>query len=76
VGSVAQWNSGHVAYVEAVTPQYIEITSDNYQPYDVDMLPGGFTDSFDISRNSPAMPDNFVHFALPAAQIIASVHAS
>ncbi|MGC2484758.1 MAG: CHAP domain-containing protein [Acidimicrobiales bacterium] len=65
VGSVAQWNTGHVAYVDAVTAHYIVITSDNYQPYDVSTLPGGFTDSFDISRNSPAMADNFIHFNLP-----------
>jgi len=65
VGSVAQWNSGHVAYVDAVTAHYIVITSDNYQPYGVSTMPGGFTDSFDISRRSPAMPDNFIHFSLP-----------
>ncbi len=62
VGSVAQWNNGHVAYVDAVTAHYVVITSDNYQPYGVSTMPGGFTDSFDISRNSPAMPDNFIHF--------------
>jgi len=66
VGSVAQWNTGHVAYVDAVTAHYILITSDNFQPYDVETMPGGFSDSFDIARNSPAMPDNFIHFARPS----------
>lgn len=74
-GSVAQWNSGHIAFVDAVTPRSIVITSDNYQPYDVGTLPGGFTDSFDISRSSPAMPDNFIHFPVPRAQLLAVVHA-
>ncbi len=69
-GSVAQWNDGHVAWVEAVTPSYIVITSDNYQPQGVGTLPGGFTDSFDIARNSPAMPDNFIHFTTPVASLI------
>ncbi len=69
VGSVAQWNSGHVAFVDAVTAHYIMITSDNFQPYDAGTMPGGFTDSFDIARNSPAMPDNFIHFATPIAEL-------
>src|SRR5271154_2516119 len=30
-GSVAQWNSDHIAFVDAVTPTYIVITSDNFQ---------------------------------------------
>jgi surface antigen len=76
VGSVAQWNNGHVAYVDLVTSRYIEITSDNYQPYGVATLPGGFTDSFDIARNSPAMPDNFVHFGVALPQRLAAVHSS
>ena len=69
VGSVAQWNNGHVAYVDAVTAHYIVITSDNYQPYGVATMPGGFTDSFDISRLSPAMPDNFIHFSVPVTAL-------
>ncbi len=69
VGSVAQWNNGHVAYVDAVTAHYIVITSDNYQPYGVSTMPGGFTDSFNISRASPAMPDNFIHFSLPVTAL-------
>ena len=75
VGSVAQWNSDHIAFVDAVTPNFIVITSDNFQPYGAGTMPGGFTDSFDISRHSPAMPDNFIHFATPVAQILADVHA-
>ncbi len=75
VGSVAQWNSGHIAFVDAVTPQYVLITSDNFQPYGAGTMPGGFTDSFEIARNSPAMPDNFVHFATPAVQLLATAHA-
>ncbi|HEV3268961.1 MAG TPA: CHAP domain-containing protein [Acidimicrobiales bacterium] len=74
VGSVAQWNTGHVAFVDAVTARYILITSDNYQPYGVATMPGGFTDSFVIARNSPAMPDNFIHFATPAPVFIAVLH--
>ena len=75
VGSVAQWNTGHVAFVDAVTPHYILITSDNFQPYGVATMPGGFSDSFYIARNSPAMPDNFIHFATPTALLLAAVHA-
>jgi surface antigen len=74
-GSVAQWNSDHIAFVDAVTARYIVITSDNFQPYDVGTMPGGFTDSFDIARNSPAMPDNFIRFATPAVQLLAVAHA-
>jgi surface antigen len=75
-GSVAQWNSGHIAFVDAVTANYIVITSDNFQPYDVGTMPGGFTDSFDIARDSPAMPDNFIHFAVPETQVLAVLHAA
>ena len=75
VGSVAQWNSNHIAFVDAVTPNYIVITSDNFQPYGVGTMPGGFTDSFDISLNSPAMPDNFIHFAVPKEQLLAVLRA-
>ena len=52
-GSIAQWNNNHVAYVEAVTSTYIVITADNFN-YDTDRLK--------IMRNSPYMPDNFIHF--------------
>jgi surface antigen len=76
VGAVAQWNVGHVAYVEAVTPKYILITADNFQPYDVGTLPGGFTDSYVIARNSPAMPDNFIHFSAPTVPLAAYSHTS
>jgi surface antigen len=55
VGAIAQWNSGtgHVAYVEEVTAEYIVTTSDSY---------GGGTDRQKISRSSAYMPDNFIHF--------------
>lgn len=56
VGAIAQWNggeSGHVAYVEAVTATYIVTTSDSYD---------GGTDRQEIPLNSPYMPDNFIHF--------------
>jgi surface antigen len=75
-GSVAQWNSGHIAFVDVVTANYIMITADNYQPYDVGTMPGGFTDSFYIARSSPALPDNFIHFALPVAQVLGGLHAN
>lgn len=75
VGSVAQWNSDHIAFVDAVTPNYIVITSDNFQPKGVGTLPGGFSDSFDIARHSPAMPDNFVHFTVPSVPLPAILHA-
>src|ERR1700722_5984179 len=69
VGSVAQWNDGHVAYVDAVTAKYIVITSENYLPYGSSTMPGGFIDSFNFSRSSPAMPDNFIHFSLPVTAL-------
>jgi hypothetical protein len=55
VGAIAQWNSGtgHVAYVEEVTADYIVTTSDSL---------GGGTDRQKISRTSAYMPDNFIHF--------------
>ncbi|MGE5282597.1 MAG: CHAP domain-containing protein [Chloroflexota bacterium] len=62
VGSIAQWNggkAGHVAYVEAVTSLYIEITDDNFK---FESFPGNYTDRWRIARNSAAMPDNFIHF--------------
>ena len=67
VGSVAQWNSpstdGHVAYVYNVTSSYIDITADNFYDGSSSSVPaGGWTDSYQIALNSPAMPDNFIHF--------------
>jgi len=53
VGSIAQWNNGHVAYVEAVSGTYIVTTSDSY---------GGGTDRIKIMWSSKYMPDNFIHF--------------
>jgi surface antigen len=67
VGSIAQWNGNHVAYVEAVTASYIITTSDSYGN-DLKGHPLG-TDRLQIDRNSPYMPDNFIHFKDgPAAQ--------
>jgi hypothetical protein len=67
VGSVAQWNyspnQGHVAFVEQVTSTYIVVTADNYESSSASYMPGGWTDSYEIDLNSPAMPDNFIHFA-------------
>ena len=57
VGAVAQWNAntyGHVAYVEVVTGDYIEVTDDNFS-YNT-------TNRWRITRSSPAWPDNFIHF--------------
>ncbi len=75
-GSVAQWNSGHIAFVDVVTAHSILITSDNFQPDDVGTMPGGFSDSFVIARNSPAMPDNFIHFAASVAQLFVVAHTT
>ncbi len=64
-GSVAQWMSGspnvswagHVAYVEAVGPDSITVTEDNYSsgPLRVRI----------ITRNDPAWPSHFIHFGTP-----------
>jgi hypothetical protein len=59
VGSIAQWNGGrfgHVGYVEAVTPTYIDVSSDNA---DVN-----YTIRHRIMRSSAYMPDNFIHYTL------------
>ncbi len=69
VGAIAQWNRNHVAYVEVVTPSYIEITDDSYG-YNT-------TDRFRIAVGSPAWPDNFIHFkdlspAAPGVQEVAT----
>lgn len=66
VGAVAQWNNpstgGHVAFVDRVTSSYVVVTADNYQRSTATFMPGGYTDSYEISLTSPAMPDNFIHF--------------
>lgn len=56
VGGIAQWNRGygHVAYIEAVTSSYIEISDDSYGL--------NVTSGRRIALNSPAMPDNVIHF--------------
>jgi hypothetical protein len=64
VGAIAQWNGGsfgHVAYVESVSSSGIVITDDNYY-YGTAAPNGGYTDKIYISNNSPAWPDNFIHF--------------
>lgn len=62
VGAIAQWNRdwGHVAYVEVVTADYVEVTSDNFN---------GGTNHLRVARTSPHWPDNFIHFkdVAPAA---------
>jgi hypothetical protein len=52
VGSVAEWESNHVAYVENVTASDITITEDNW---------GGGTRTRVISRGSSGWPSHFIH---------------
>jgi surface antigen len=61
VGAVAQWeggtrysrgSSGHVAFVESITPTSIEITEDQH---------GGGTRRLVIHQGSPYWPSHFVH---------------
>ncbi|WP_442965632.1 CHAP domain-containing protein [Rathayibacter sp. Leaf294] len=56
VGDIAQYNSGHVAYVEEVGNGYIVTTDDNYGY--------NYTTRKRISAGStyPQWPDNFIHF--------------
>ena len=54
VGAIAQWNANHVAYIEVVTPSYIEITDDNFRYNN--------TNRFRIAVGSNAWPDNILHF--------------
>jgi surface antigen len=54
VAAVAQWNRNHVAYVDDVGIDYIEITADNYVTRT--------TEHFLIRNGSPYWPDNFIHF--------------
>ncbi len=56
VGAAAQWNgsTGHVSYVDVVTSTFIEVTADNFG--------ANYTERWRIARNSPAWPDNFIHF--------------
>ncbi|MFL5628501.1 MAG: CHAP domain-containing protein, partial [Ktedonobacteraceae bacterium] len=62
VGSIAQWNSGigHVAYVESYDSGGITITMDDY--YTSQPWPNGYTARVHIATDSPAWPDNFIHF--------------
>jgi surface antigen len=52
VGSIAQWNNQHVAYVEVVHPDYVETTDDSW---------GGGTRRMKYYRNQSGWPDNFIH---------------
>lgn len=60
VGSIAQWDanagpagsSGHVAYVEIVTTEYIEVTDDNW---------GGTTSRARYYRGQSDWPSHFIH---------------
>ncbi len=69
VGSVAQWMrgspnisyAGHVAYVEAVGPNSITVTEDNY--------PSGPLQVRVITRNDPAWPSNFINFRTPVSTV-------
>ncbi|MDR7361594.1 surface antigen [Marmoricola bigeumensis] len=71
VGSIAQWNSQHVAYVEEVAPDasWIRVTESGYGPI---TLPNGTrVDSMSGHRTitrAGRWPDNFIHFKdLPAS---------
>jgi len=52
VGSVAQWNFGHVAYVEKVTSTYIDTSDDSYD---------GTTARRRYYETDTDWPDNFIH---------------
>ena len=39
-------------------------------------MPGGYTDSYEISLTSPAMPDNFIHFSTSAVAPTAPANGS
>ncbi len=58
VGAIAQWNAGHVGYVEQVTASYIVVTSDSF------VYEAGHTSRYRIPDGSPGWPDNFIHFPL------------
>ena len=70
VGSIAQWNAdgtsggvvGHVAYVESVGTDYIDISEDNYVPTSASVFPGGYSAGYQIDSGSPDYPDNFIHY--------------
>ena len=54
-GAVAQWNTGHVAFVESVSANSIDLTDDMYGV--------NKTNHWTITRGSPRWPDNFMHFS-------------
>ena len=53
VGAIAQWDSGHVAYVEAVTKRGVITTDDNYT--------GAYT-TRQLLTKSANWPSHFLHF--------------
>lgn len=79
VGSIAVWEAnhypakytGHVAYVEAVTSSYIDISEDNYL---------GTTMRARYYTGEAAWPDHFIHFkdvaAAPTVPAVTSIKAS
>jgi len=72
-GAIAQWNRNHVAYVESVDATGIVITEDNFVPSGQPWA-GGYTARVHINgpssgAQSPAWPDNFIHFRDIAADL-------
>lgn len=64
VGAIAQWNNNHVAYVEAVTSDYVEVTDDSYA--------ANVTRRLRIPLSGASRPDNYIHFkdvATPAPAV-------
>ncbi len=54
VGAIAQWDAGHVAFVEAITPRGVVITDDNYS--------GSYTTK-QLLTKSGNWPSHFLHFS-------------
>jgi|GEM_PF-2294780 len=61
VGTIAQWDRNHVAYVEAVGPDYIITTEDNCSFVQNGIEHGLVTRRKKITTGS-GWPDNFIHF--------------
>lgn len=64
VGAIAQWNLGHVGFVQAVTATAVVIQSDDY---------AGGTDTEEVPFTSPYRPDNYLHFKDVNAAAIAVI---
>lgn len=64
VGAIAQWNAGHVGYVQAVLPDAVVISSDDYR---------GGTDTEEIPLWSPWRPDNYLHFKDVSTSVVAAI---